>query len=91
MASKSKIISQINQLLKKAELSEKDQKDWQKYLEQVPEQYLNSVLGIFITLPARINWLNELIKRKRIILETQDRNAWQALLQEEKKVFEELK
>lgn len=91
MASKSKIISQINQLLKKAELSEKDQKDWQKYLEQVPEQYLNSVLGIFITLPARISWLNELIKRKRIILETQDRNAWQALLQEEKKVFEELK
>lgn len=87
---KTKIISKINQLLKQAKLSEKDYKDWQGYLAQVPEQYLNSVLGIFLTLPARIVWFNELIKRKKMILETKDKKAWLDLLQEEEKAFENL-
>lgn len=86
---KKQILLKINQSLKKAGLSKEDFQDWQKYLTQVPDQYLNELLSIFETLPEKIKWFNEIIKKEKKILATKDRKAWQELLEEEKRVIED--
>ena len=79
MDNKQKLISIIGQ----SHLEPDDQKMWVSFIEQYPQEAIESFLEIFTKFPDDILWFNDLYKRKRGAFELlrQDKTKAQDLLQ----------
>ncbi len=70
--------------------TDKEKAVWKERIKIIPPEYVLFLLELFENSPEDVILLNQNIKMKEKILESEDERAWQNLLKEEKKVLEKL-
>lgn len=52
-------------LIKKADLSQPDQAEWEFLINSSPDEYIGGLLELFRKFPDEISWFNSLYRRKK--------------------------
>jgi hypothetical protein len=87
---------ELIEFIKKAELLEADQKEWEELINSSPDEYVEGLWELFRKFPGEISWFNDLYKRKKEAFSIMKKDKaegealFQKIVQEEKEKLDKI-